>query len=86
MKVNKHEAKPQLLAAREGEEVAIAHAGEPYPPLVPCRKAKGTRKLGGLEGQIRLAPDFDKTPPEVIEAFWTRRYSPTKRNEVASAW
>ena len=45
-------------------------------PLVPYRERKARRKLGGLEGQIRIAPDFDETPPEVIEAFWNSKIFP----------
>ena len=80
MKVNMHEAKSQLSrlgkAAWEGEDVVIARAGEPYLRLVPYRERKARRKLGGLEGQIRIAPDFDETPPEVIEAFWNSKVFP----------
>ena len=35
--------------------------------LVPHRRAE--RKLGVLKGKIHIAPDFDETPPEVIDAF-----------------
>ena len=34
---------------------------------VPSKKRE--RKLGALAGSIRIAPDFDETPSEVIEAF-----------------
>lgn len=74
------EAKSQLSrlgkAAWEGEEVVIAKAGEPYLRLVPYRERKAARRLGGLEGRIRIAPDFDETPPELIEAFWNSRLLP----------
>ena len=80
MKVNMHEAKSQLSrlgkAAWEGEEVVIARAGEPYLRLVPFREGRTRRKLGALEGQIRIAPDFDETPREVIEAFWSSKLFP----------
>ena len=69
-----HEAKSQLSrlgkAAWQGEEVVIARAGEPYLRLVPYREGLTRRELGALRGQIRIAPDFDETPPEVIDAFW----------------
>ena len=70
MKVNMHEAKSQLSrlgkAAWEGEDVIIARAGEPYLRLVPYREKKGKRRLGGLEGQIRIAPDFDEPDEELM--------------------
>ena len=80
MKVNMHEAKSQLSKlgklAWEGEEIVIAKAGEPYLRLEPYRKQKGKRKLGGLEGQIWIAPDFDETPQEVIDSFWNSKIFP----------
>ena len=75
-----HEAKSQLskLAklAWEGEEIIIARAGEPYLRLEPYRPQRGRRVLGALSGQIRLAPDFDETPQEVIDAFHGSRLFP----------
>jgi antitoxin (DNA-binding transcriptional repressor) of toxin-antitoxin stability system len=66
-----HAAKTQLSRlgelAWQGERVVIAKAGKPYLDLVPHRGAE--RKLGVLKGQIWIAPDFDETPEEVIEAF-----------------
>ena len=85
MKVNMHEAKSQLSrlakAAWEGEDVVIAKAGEPYLRLVPYRERKARRKLGALEGQIWMAPDFDETPPDVIEAFWNSKIFPGEEEE-----
>lgn len=67
-----HEAKSQLSKLGElawrGEEIVIAKAGKPYLELTP-RREKRVRTLGVLRGRIRIAPDFDETPPEVIEAF-----------------
>ncbi len=85
MKVNMHEAKSQLSrlakAAWAGEDVVIAKAGEPYLRLVPYREPKAKRRLGALEGQIWMAPDFDETPPDVIEAFWNSRIFPGEEEE-----
>ena len=82
MTVNMHEAKSQLSrlgkAAWEGEEVVIARAGEPYLRLVPYREQKPRRRLGAMKGQIRIAPDFDETPPEVIDSFWKSEIFPGK--------
>ncbi|MCY4389532.1 MAG: hypothetical protein OXC18_20745 [Desulfurellaceae bacterium] len=72
MKVNMHEAKSQLsrLAklAWQGEEVIIAKAGEPYLRLEPYRPRRVERKMGGLEGQIWMSPDFDEEDEEIITA------------------
>ncbi len=73
MKVNMHEAKTQLSKlgelAWQGEEVVIARDGEPYLYLLPYRGAAKRRQPGDLQGQIWMAPDFDETPQEVIDAF-----------------
>ena len=80
MKVNMHEAKSQLSrlgrAAWAGEEVVIARAGEPYLRLVPYREQKARRKLGGLEGQIRISPDFDEPDDELIDLIERSRIFP----------
>ena len=80
MKVNMHEAKSQLSRlgklAWEGEEIVIAKAGEPYLRLTPYRERVEERKLGGLEGQIWIAPDFDETPQEVIDSFYNSKIFP----------
>lgn len=72
MQVNMHEAKSQLSKlgelAWQGEEIVIARAGKPYLLLQPYQERR-RRVLGSLEGQIWIAPDFDETPPEIIEAF-----------------
>lgn len=73
MQVNMHEAKTQLSRLGElawrGEKIIIAKAGKPYLDLIPHRELEGDRKLGLLKGQIWIAPDFDETPKEVIDAF-----------------
>ena len=73
IKVNMREAKSQLSrlgrAAWDGEDVVIARASKPYLRLVPYREQKGKRKLGGLEGQIWIAPDFDEPDEELLALF-----------------
>ena len=85
MKVNMHEAKSQLSRlgklAWEGEEIVIAKAGEPYLRLEPYRERLEKRKLGGLEGQIWIAPDFDETPQEVIDSFYNSKLFPTDEKD-----
>lgn len=73
MQVNMHEAKTKLSQlgelAWQGERVIIAKAGKPYLELVPLREGGRKRTPGRLAGQIKIAPDFDATPEEVIAAF-----------------
>ncbi len=81
MQVNMHEAKSQLSRlgklAWEGEEVVIAKAGEPYLRLEPYREKKPEpRKLGGLEGMIRMAPDFDEPDEELFEELMNSKIFP----------
>ena len=71
--VNMHEAKSRLSElgelAQKGERIVIAKAGKPYLDLLPHRESKSPRRPGRLAGQIRIAPDFDDTAPELIAAF-----------------
>ena len=80
MKVNMHEAKSQLSRlgrlAWEGEEIVIARSGEPYLRLEPYRERRARRTLGILQGQIRVASDFDETPREVIDSFYESKLFP----------
>lgn len=73
MQVNMHEAKTHLSKlgerAWQGEEIVIARDGEPYLYLLPYRGAAKPRRPGGWEGRVWMAPDFDKTPQDVIDAF-----------------
>ncbi len=70
MKVNMHQAKSQLSKlgklAWQGEEIVIARAGEPYLWLTPYRERLENRKMGGLEGRIRMSPEFDDDDEEII--------------------
>ena len=54
----------------------IAKSGEPYLRLEPYRERKTRRKLGVLKGQIRIASDFDETPPDVIHSFYDSNLFP----------
>ena len=68
--VGVREAKAQLSAlidrALRGEEVTISRHGAAVVRLVPVQRR---RQPGSLRGRIRMAPDFDETPEEVIDAF-----------------
>jgi prevent-host-death family protein len=71
--VNVQEAKTHLSRLLEeavaGEEIVIAKAGRPYVKLVPCLRETTPRTLGGWEGKLEIAEDFDNTPEEVIRLF-----------------
>ena len=73
MIVNLDEAKTHLSTlierAAAGEEIIIGKAGKPMARLVAYREERTPRRPGALKGKVRLAPDFDVTPDEVIDAF-----------------
>ncbi|MYF70120.1 MAG: type II toxin-antitoxin system prevent-host-death family antitoxin [Proteobacteria bacterium] len=68
-----HEAKSQLSRlgklAWKGEEIVIARSGEPWLRLTPYRESLEDRKLGGLEEEIWMSPDFDEEDEELTEAI-----------------
>jgi len=68
-KFNVHEAKTHLSRllqrVEDGEEVIIARAGKPVARLVPMdAPIARDRVLGGDEGKVRIAADFDAPLPE----------------------
>jgi prevent-host-death family protein len=72
--VNMHDAKTHLSQlvdrALAGEEIVIGRAGKPAVKLVPVEEELRPREPGGLEGKIRIAPDFDDPlPPEIRRLF-----------------
>ena len=71
--VDIHEAETHLAMllqrVMKSEETIIAKAGKPCLDLVPHREDRQPRKPGRLKGQIEIAPDFDRTPDELIDAF-----------------
>jgi len=72
-KVNMHEAKTKLSIlveeALSGEDVVIAKAGTPMVKLIPVKKNIHKRTPGRFKDSIKIAPDFDETPAEIIDAF-----------------
>lgn len=68
-KFNVHDAKTHLSRllqqVEDGEEVIIARAGKPVARLVPMDAVLvRERVLGGDEGKVTIAPDFDAPLPE----------------------
>ncbi|WP_013334773.1 type II toxin-antitoxin system Phd/YefM family antitoxin [Gloeothece verrucosa] len=70
---NIHQAKTHLSqlieAVLQGEEVVIAKAGEPLVRLIPYTPSIPTRTPGFWQGQVKMSPDFDQTPEDVISVF-----------------
>lgn len=73
VQVNIYEAKTHLSQlvdrAAAGEDIIIARNGRPVVRLCPLSRTPGRRTPGTLRGRIRMAPDFDETPDEIIEMF-----------------
>ena len=71
--VNVQEAKTHLSRLLEeavaGGEIVIAKAGKPYVRLVPCLPERSPRTLGGWEGKVWIADDFDETPEDIVRLF-----------------
>lgn len=73
--VNIYEAKTQLSSlverAANGEEIVIAKAGKPKVRLVRVEPEPSPRyKIGGWEGRVRIAGDFDDPlPDDILDAF-----------------
>ena len=70
---NISEAKAELSGLIEevlkGNEVILAKAGRPVARLVRYQGAKRRRTPGAMAGEIWIAPDFDKLPDDIAEAF-----------------
>jgi prevent-host-death family protein len=71
--VNVQEAKAQLSrlieAAAAGEEILLAKHGRPMARLTAYRPRRDPRPLGGFEGRIRIAADFDDEDPRIVRLF-----------------
>jgi prevent-host-death family protein len=72
--VNVHEAKTHLSRllkrVQQGEEIVIARAGKPIARLLAFESARGKRVLGGDEGAVWIAEDFDAPlPDDVLDDF-----------------
>src|SRR5262245_28238632 len=58
-----------LEEAAAGEEIILAKAGRPYVKLVPCGPGTTKRVLGGWEGKVEIADDFDEPDPRIARLF-----------------
>jgi prevent-host-death family protein len=61
----------QLIAdvERTGDEVIIRRHNVPVAKLVPFRPVVTPRRLGGWEGLVTIADDFDDLPEELAAPF-----------------
>lgn len=75
--VNITEAKAQLSAlvasAQGGERVLIARAGVPVAVLSGYEASAEPRTLGGWEGEVWVADDFDAPLPEELQRAFEGR-------------
>lgn len=71
--INVQEAKTHLSRLMEqvasGEDIVLGKHGKPMVRLSAYTPGTEARKLGGLEGRIRIAPDFDDEDPAVHAMF-----------------
>ncbi len=72
--VNIQEAKTNLSQliqrALAGEEIVIAHSGEPVARIVPFNPQPIGRLPGSAQGKLWIAPDFDAPLPDKIFALF----------------
>ena len=57
-----------LRDVEQGAEIVIMSRSKPVARLVPPAPA-GRRPLGLMRGRIKVAPDFDATPPDLVDAM-----------------
>ena len=90
MRIDIEEAGKQLAKlatyAQLGSKIVITRDGEPYVELVPSpeyqeSRKKRPRRLGGWEGKVWMAPDFDETPEELIDLFYDGPVFPSDQKD-----
>ena len=80
--VNIHEAKTQLSkliaqASAKGEGFVIAKAGKPLVKVVPLDAPTAPKRLGFLEGDVRIPEDFNRMGErEIASLFGVQTESP----------
>lgn len=72
--VNIHEAKTHLShlveKAAQGDAFVIAKAGRPMVKVVPLDAPASPRRLGFMDGDIRIPDDFDRLGEQAILALF----------------
>ena len=70
---NISQAKAELSAliamVQQGDEIILAKSGKPVAKIVPYGGVAQRRVPGSMEGEIWIAPDFDRLPDDMAEAF-----------------
>jgi prevent-host-death family protein len=71
---NIHSAKAHLSRlikrAIAGEDIVIAHSGQPLVRLIPIQPEMTPRQGGQLRGKIRIAENFDEFDAELERDFY----------------
>jgi antitoxin (DNA-binding transcriptional repressor) of toxin-antitoxin stability system len=61
---------PELQALlATGAEITLENNGQVVARVTPVATTRGRPIAGLLHGKIRIAPDFDQTPQELIDLF-----------------
>lgn len=69
-----------LQRVRRGQSVVVTSNGEPVARIVPVERPAATpRPFGFMQGRIRMAPDFQDTPPEMLAAMEADPFPPRRR-------
>jgi prevent-host-death family protein len=72
--VNIHEAKTHLSKlvdqAAKGEPFIIAKAGKPLVKVVPLDAPEKPRRIGFMDGEIKIPDDFDRMYEDEIVALF----------------
>jgi antitoxin (DNA-binding transcriptional repressor) of toxin-antitoxin stability system len=77
LSVEKYPELQALLAS--GQEIALEQNGEVVARVTPIQRRTGLPIPGLLSGKIWIAPDFDKTPNEILELFESGEASGSSR-------
>ena len=68
--VSVHEAKTHLSRLLEkvaaGEEVIISKGGKPVARVIAIASERAKVVLGSDRGKVRIAPDFDEIPEDLL--------------------
>jgi antitoxin (DNA-binding transcriptional repressor) of toxin-antitoxin stability system len=72
--VDVHMAQTQLSRlierARAGEEIILAHDGEPAARLVAIHSVQSRRQFGSLKGEVKVTDEFfESLPDEELDAW-----------------
>lgn len=60
-----------IRRAQDGQIVEVMSRAEVVAELHPATRSPkvARRKIGALQGKIRIAPNFDELPKELLDAF-----------------